>query len=148
MGFSVSGATVLLLLGFLVAGLTLAAALEEVSEARNAGVNAEEQRILEQLNTDLNVTDAVYNKTNDTLTVIAQNSGSVTLDIADTDLLVDGQFANTSAVAVGGNPGRALWTPRTNASITLDSVTAQPSRIKLVTETGVAAVQTRITVIP
>lgn len=144
MGFSVSGATVLLLLAFLVSGVTLATTLEDVSEARNAGVDAEEERLLDRLNTGIELTGAVYNETTETLTVTGENSGSMSLNTGVTDLLVDGEFAEISAVTIGNVSNRTLWTPGTVARLTVDAVTTRPSRVKLVTNTGVTAVRTEI----
>jgi flagellar protein FlaF len=145
MGFSVSAATVILFLAFIAGGLALTSALEGAGEARNAGVDAEEERILDRVNTQINVTGAVYNGTGDTLRVSIANTGSSTLDTGDTDLLVDGQFERPATVAVAGDTGRDLWTPGTRATLTVDSLTQQPDRVKVVTGPGVAAVRTNVT---
>lgn len=142
MGFSVSGATVILFLAFMVSGLALTSAIESASEARNTGVDAEEQRILDRINADINVTEMVYNGTSDELAVTVRNTGSTTLDTGDTDLLVDGRLELPASTAVENDTGRSLWTPGTNASLTVDGLTQRPDRVKIVTGPGVAAVRT------
>lgn len=146
MGFSVSGATVVLFLGMFISfGMVFTAAnngFERVNDAYNAETDSE----LVRQNTDIDVADASVANEGDglTLTVTANNTGTTSLSVNDTDILIDGEYTNftgdnvTAAAAVDGNERTDLWLPGETLRVEVP-VASAPSQVKVVTESGVAA---------
>jgi flagellar protein FlaF len=135
MGFSASGATAVIFIGLLVSAATLVPAVQDAREAQHEGLTERDDRMLEQRNTEIEVVDAVYNATEDTLVVRLDNTGTTTLDAEETDLLVDGEYVVPSG-AVDGDAERSLWSPGTRLVFTYDTTTA-PDRVHIATRPGV-----------
>jgi archaellum component FlaF (FlaF/FlaG flagellin family) len=144
MGFSVSGAAVVIFIGLLASGTILGVALKDVNEARTAGMESKHDRMLEQQNTDVRVTEAVYDSNTSDLRVRVENTGTVTLEASLTDLVVDGDYVVSREAAVDNDTDRNLWTPGKELLLETDRAT-EPQRIKIVTETGVSVIITDLT---
>ena len=144
MGFSTSGATAILFVGMLVAvGITYPI-IQTAHEERTRAMDDRDDRALEMRNTAIDLEMASYNDPN--LTVNVTNTGSTTLSVPATDLLVDGTFVAPSEwneTTVAGSPDRELWQPGETLSITVER-TASPNRVKLVTEYGIAETTTKV----
>jgi flagellar protein FlaF len=137
MGFSVSGATAVLLVGMLISAATLYPALERSSELKRDSLDAQTERTLDRQNTDIRLRNATYNGTAETVEVEVENSGTTTLSVEDTDLLTDGTYRTGATVAVEGSTTRTVWAPGETLTFTLSGVTSGPSRVKVVTEHGI-----------
>jgi flagellar protein FlaF len=140
-GFSVSGASAIIFVGmFLSFGMVYTAAsngYEAVSEAQSAV----HEDALAQKNTAIDVANVSYDAANDTLTVNVSNTGSSSLSVDRTDLVVDNEYQTTAAsTTVEDDDETDLWLPGETLSFTL-TLTASPTRVKVVTETGVAAME-------
>jgi len=136
MGFSVGGASAVVFVGLLVSAATLAPAVERAGERRSEASAARAERALDRANTAVTV-NATYNATTDELAVRARNTGTRTLDIAATDLLADGRYANATP-NVAGAAETALWAPGETLWLN-DTQTEKPARVVVVTEGGIAA---------
>lgn len=138
MGFSTNGAAAILFVAaFMAVGVVVPAAqagFEDVSES----LAAKEDRMLATTNTDLAVANATYNTTADELTVTVENTGTESLHVTDTDLLVDGDIRPDAATAVAGTPNRTVWAPGQTLTFTL-ALDSEPSRVVVVTEHAVSA---------
>ncbi len=138
MGFSVSGATAIIFLAMFISfGMFYSAAyngFERVNDARNA----QSEHVLKQENTALNITTVNYSA--GYLNVTVNNTGSTTLKINDTDVLVDGVYpsaSNITARDVDGNSDTELWLPGETLHYRINVSTA-PKRVKIVTGPGPA----------
>jgi flagellar protein FlaF len=140
MGFSVSGAVAVVLIGLLVSAATLYPAVDRATERRADAVEARDERALERQNTAVSLVDATYNTSQETLTVTVTNTGASTLDVPAVDLLVDGEYAVLSAAnrSVGGDTATEVWSPGENLTLTRGEPSA-PERVFVVTGPGVAA---------
>lgn len=138
MGFSTSGSAAILFVGVLVCLTTAYPAIETANERITEATEARHDRALAQANTAVNVTGVSYNATADTLVVNVTNTGSTTLSVDGTDLLVDGTYWGGYTTRVDGDPGRTIWVPGERLQFELTGVTTAPSRVKLVTENGIA----------
>ncbi|MEF8813730.1 MAG: fla cluster protein flaF [Halovenus sp.] len=136
MGFSVSGAAAIIFIGLLISAATLVPAVQDAADAREAGMDAREERLLEQQNTAIEMIDAVY-YTNGTLVVRVENTGTTSLDANVTDLLVDGIYADPTT-AIDGDTERTLWTPGTELRFEY-AIGTSPERVAVVTERGIQA---------
>lgn len=134
MGFSVSGATAIILLGLFIAFGTM---FTVVSNGYGSVIDAEQERsdrLLDQQNTAITVTSA--SSDGDTTTVAVENTGSVELTIQDTTVLLDGQYIHPEQATIDGSDETDLWLPGETLVFELSGTGEQ---VKIVTETGVAA---------
>lgn len=140
MGFSVSGATAIIFLAMFVSfGIAYSAAyngFERVTDAESD----HDDRMLDRRNTALDITATNYSDGN--LTVAVNNTGSTALDVTDTDVLVDGSYVTAANLTadVNGDTETDLWLPGETLHLDI-SVQPKPTRVKVVTETGVAATE-------
>lgn len=147
MGFSTSGATMILFLGVLVSASILVPAAEHAYEDVTDARDGRSERLLDRRNSALELSNATYDQSNATLNVSVNNTGSVTLGVNETDLLVDGGYVTGYDASVVGAAGRTLWLPGETLTFTYSGVSSQPDRVKVVAETGVAASTTNVTVV-
>ncbi|MEF8843723.1 MAG: hypothetical protein V5A62_19210 [Haloarculaceae archaeon] len=139
MGFSTSGATVVIFVGLLVGFGILYPTVEAASERVADAESARDDRALRQQNTAVVVAGTAYDATNDTLTVAVNNTGSTVLSVNRTDLLVDGRYRSSDGFAVAGTENRTVWTPGSQLELTVAGLANEPDRVKVVTGPGVAA---------
>jgi len=140
MGFSVSGsAAILFIAAFVSVGILYSAAYNGYERVQDAD-DSHGERMLEQRNTAVNVTDATYNASgNEYVTVNVTNTGSTTLSVDTTDVLVDGELQPRDGYVdwdVEGQNGTELWLPGETYNVTV-AVDSQPDRVKVVTPPGV-----------
>lgn len=144
MGFSVSGATALLFVAFLIAfGVFYGATTGAVEQVQDAQIEKTDATI-DTLNTEIRIDNATYNESDgNDLVVVANNTGATTLDINSTDLLVDGEYITDwqAAAEINGSSGSNLWLPQQGLVITV-GLSEEPSRVKIVTEHSIAATAT------
>ncbi|WP_135305672.1 flagellin [Haloarcula amylovorans] len=142
MGFSVSGSAALIFvamfIGFGMFYSATANGFENVNDARDAQAD----RTLEQQNTAIGLTSAVYNTTTDSLNVTVTNTGSTELAVSDVDLLANNRYLTGYRTTVEGDETTDLWLPEERLVINATGVTTDPGRVKLVTGPGVSAVET------
>jgi flagellar protein FlaF len=145
MGFSVSGATALLFVAFLISfGTFYTATMGAVEQVQEAEVDAQEQN-LEALNTDIEIQSAEYNTTQEELTIVANNTGAEPLQPTSLSLLVNGTFTafGQGNVSITESSQNELWAPQQQLTITLSNgdvpTPTGGETVKLVTKTAVAA---------
>jgi flagellar protein FlaF len=147
MGFSVSGSAAILFVGaFIAFGMFHSAttnSFERVSEAQDDRADD----ALAQQNTDVEIVNASYGTTTTTsgstfylLDVNTTNTGSESLSVGDTDLLIDNDYRTgwESAATVDGDNGTDLWLSGEKLAVEFNE-SSPPDRVKVVTETGVSA---------
>lgn len=143
MGFSVSGATALILFGMFIAfGVAFTAAangFELVTEAQDD----RDDRALALQNTDIEI-DKLEEDNGDLAEVVVNNTGSTALSINESALLTNGTVVERGAydTSIDGNVEETdLWLP--GEQLVIDNfdnevTTSTPIRVKYVTEYGVA----------
>jgi flagellar protein FlaF len=136
MGFGVSGASAIIFLGLLIGGVTLYAAVDATAEQLDEAHDSNQERLLDRTNTEIVITVATYNETDGELSLTADNTGTVTLSLSDTTLLVDNEYRSLDNASVEGDAQTDLWPPGATLTVSLDA--SGPSRVKLVTGSGVA----------
>jgi len=143
MGFSVSAATAVIFAGlFLALGIFYPAMANSYERVQSADAD-QADRALEQANTDIRLDDATGGGQ---LTVTLTNTGSTSLTVSETDVLVDGNYIqrselSTTVTDVDGTDDSAtdLWLPGETLEITYSPTgTVSGNRIRVVTEHGVA----------
>ncbi|MGM0591083.1 MAG: fla cluster protein FlaF [Halobacteriota archaeon] len=137
MGFGVSGATAIIFLALLISAsafyTTAASSAEQLREA----TDSDHERLLDRQNTAVDLSGAAYYTGNQTLRVEAVNTGTTTLSVNDSTMLVDNDYYSTATATVEGDEITDLWLPGESLVLEL-STPAAPSRAKLISETGVS----------
>jgi len=146
MGFSTSAAAAVIFVGVLVS-LSIfypaaAGSFEQVSDA----MESREDRALKERNSDLRIANATYDDTTDRLRVNVTNTGTVSIDVDETDLLIDGTIRTNRTTAVESIEGRSIWAPGETLTIKVNDLSDVPARVTVVNEYGVADANSSITV--
>lgn len=139
MGFSVSGsAAVIFVAAFIGFGMFYSAtanSFERVTDARED----QHDQLLDQQNTDISLVSATWNSSGEeNLVVTVDNTGSETLSVEETDLLVDNEYQTGYDTSVDGDGSTDIWAPQEQLEITVTSFSSSPNRVKVITENGIA----------
>ncbi|QLK27536.1 flagellin [Natrinema zhouii] len=146
MGFSTSGATAIILIGALIAAGIAYPVFHTAQEERRTAIQDRDDRTLSMRNTAIAIDSWSYNESgNENFSMSITNTGSTTLSVAETDLLVDGVYQpeGTYETNVEGSAERDLWQPGETLNVTTNRTT-ELNRVKLVTEYGIAETVTEI----
>jgi flagellar protein FlaF len=145
-GFGVSGSTAVIFLGLLIASGTLytaaAGSAEQISEARDG----DSEDLLDRRNTEVDITSVVYDNDSDALEINVTNTGTTTLTVNGTSVLVDNEHESPISTAVEGDGETDVWAGNQTLVVNV-SVTAEPDRVKVVAENGVADANSTVEVI-
>ncbi|MFC4448365.1 fla cluster protein FlaF [Halorussus aquaticus] len=143
MGFSVSGATVILFLGIFISfGVAYSAANDGFERVNGAFEDNSEDELTRQ-NTAIGIGNAsVATQAGQSyLNLTVNNTGSSTLSVNDTDILIDGTYTNHTSdnmvrLEVGDDTETDLWLPgeTLHANVSVNN----PDRVKVVTGPGVS----------
>lgn len=154
MGFSTSGAAIVILIGILLALSVLTPALFSVVESTGSAYSAQSDHLREQANTEVTITDTEINTDADELSVTVSNDGSSSLSIEKTDVLINGTYVpttggddgETTTVETNGDtePNTDIWPPGTDLKLDIEENQQDDLQfdlndsIRVTTETGVA----------
>lgn len=140
MGFSVSGAAALIFLSLFIAFGALYTATDNSFQQVTDAQDDQTDRALETKNTDIELASAVYDAGTNELTVTANNTGSTTLSLNATSLLVDNDYVTgwEANASVDGDDSTDLWQPGETVTISV-AATSQPQIASLTTPSGVSA---------
>lgn len=149
MGFSVSASTAIIFIAaFVSVGMLYTSAYNGYEQVNGASMAAHESA-LDQQNTAINITSVTHNATAspDYVNVTVKNTGSTTLSVEDTDVLLNGSYQTTyvsrtvsteSGVVAAGGDGTDLWQPGERLTVSIARTITEPIHVKIVTGTGVA----------
>lgn len=140
MGFSVSGSAAIVFIGVIVAaGIAIPTIVGSFGSMADAQ-GQQTDRGIEALNTDIEIEETTYDDTEAELEIRLRNTGSTTLSVADTSVLLDGEIppGEDLTTDVEGDVDAALWLPAETLNVTVENVDPDPERVKIVTENGVA----------
>lgn len=143
MGFSVSGATAVILIGGLIAFSFAFSAVNNGYERVAEAQEDREDRQLVRTNSAIGIANATYDSNASTLTVDATNTGSTELVVSEVSLLVDGTYRSNVTTSVEGDAGTDVWYAGETLTMEVTEST-KPSRVKVVAGTGVAATETEV----
>jgi flagellar protein FlaF len=138
-GFSVSGSAAIVFIGLIVAaGVAIPSAVGSF-ESMASAQGQQTDRGVEALNTAIGIENVTYNATDDELDVRLENTGSTTLSVNGTSVLVDGTIPPAGDVTtdVEGDTNAALWLPGETLNVTVGNV-VDPDRVKVVTGNGIS----------
>lgn len=143
MGFSISGSAAIVFIGLIIAaGIAIPPLIGSFGAL--AGAQGEQvDRGIDALNTEFEINSTSYDGSSE-LELNLTNTGSTTLSVAGTTVLVDGEVPANEDVTttVDGDPEAGLWLPGQTLTITVEGVDEEPNRVKIVAENGVAETTT------
>lgn len=140
MGFSVSGAMIVILIGLFVAfGLLFPAVVDGIERVGDAQSDRSD-RILERMNTDMEVI-GTQSTGGGYFEIEVENTGSVPIQLSTLDVIIDGEYilGYTTEIETRGTdtdywyPGETLIIEEEDSDIN-----GNPDRYKLVTASGVS----------
>lgn len=137
MGFSTSAAATIIFIGVLLSFGFLYPVVEQNVEAHTEAFDERDDRFLTQRNTDISFDSATYDPEDDILVVSVDNTGTTTLRLDQTDLLINGEIQTGYSTDIDGAPDRTLWVPNETLTVTVDGVAERPDRVNVVTGLGV-----------
>lgn len=138
MGFSVSGsAAIIFLAAFVGFGVLYTSAYNSFELVDNAADDRAAQ-LLGQQNTEIEVVAAEAFKNNSTVRVTLENTGTTTLGVNETDLLLNGTYQASPSTTLEGAAGSSLWVPGENLTMETSYPGSGPINVKVVTEHGIA----------
>jgi flagellar protein FlaF len=143
MGFSVSGATAIILIGGLIAFSFAFGAMNNGYERVSEAQQERDDRELVRANSDVTIANATFDSNASSLTVNVTNAGSAELDVEEVSLLVDGEYRSNATTAIDGDASTEIFLPGEVLTMTVDQ-SVQPDRVKVVAGTGVAATSTEV----
>ncbi len=134
----------IIFIGVLVAFGVMFPAIVDSNYRVSDAQSTQSERILEQQNTDIRITNTTYDATSGELTIDVVNDGTIALTVNETDVIVDGTYQSVPATTVYQGPAKQdgdtdtdVWLAGELLEITIDSG-EEPGRVKIVTETGIA----------
>lgn len=138
MGFSVSGASAIVFVAIFVGFGIFYSAAFNASERVTDAYEESGDHMLEQKNTAVNVSKATYDSGSATVNVTVANTGSTTLAVNDTDILLDNEYQTAFTVReVDGDTNTDVWMPGETLHVEI-SASTKPTSVKVVTGPGVA----------
>ncbi|MFB6251135.1 MAG: fla cluster protein FlaF [Halobellus sp.] len=146
MGFGVSGSTAIIFLGILIASGTFYTAaagnVEQISEARDG----ESEELLDRRNTAIDVTSVLYDESSSNLSIEVNNTGTTTLSVEGTSLLVNNSHVFPDTTSVDGDFQTDVWAAGQTLTLNVTN-TSPPEDVKLVAENGIAASNSTVEVV-
>lgn len=137
MGFSTSAAVAVVAIGALISLGLLYPAVEGSAVQISEASDERQDRVIDARNSGVDIHSATYDNSTETLTVLVDNSGTVTLDVPKTDLLLDGEIRTDRTTRIDGQEGRNLWVGGERLEIVVEDVESPPDRIVVASQTGV-----------
>lgn len=144
MGFSVSSSFAVIAFGMFVATSALYGATANAAEDRQDARTDQQLHRETIADTSINITSTTVLTTGCGVEVAVNNTGSTTLVVNETDLLVDGEYRTgwEADATVDGDADTDLWHPGEQLVISVtEGVSEAPDRVKVVTGPGVAATE-------
>lgn len=135
MGISHSASAAVIFLGVFVAAGSLYPAVANGTERVTDAQQAARDDALAEQNTEINVTRAVYDESEDVLEVNVTNTGTTTLDLEAVNLLADGE--STGPTGTIDRVERETWLPGETANFSV-TYSSRKDRVVVVVDYGVS----------
>jgi flagellar protein FlaF len=135
MGFSVSGATLILLIGLLLSVGVLVPTVADSIDDISSATKDQQDTAIGVYNTDIEVSATTFDFGTDTFTVSYENTGVDAIEISDIDFLLDGEYTAPSRTTVEGETQRETVVSGETVVVEF-STPVEPTRLKTVLPTG------------
>ncbi|VUT27973.1 MAG: hypothetical protein SYNGOMJ08_00531 [Candidatus Syntrophoarchaeum sp. GoM_oil] len=139
MGFSVSMTFAIFLVAFIALSSILVSSYDYRSNLIEDAKEVRQERMLDELQTDFEITGTSYNAVGSFLTVNVNNTGSTVLNASKVDVILNGSLktGDISSLMVDG-VATTIWAPDEMLRINITGVSSNPARVKLIAENGIA----------
>ncbi len=139
MGFSVSMTFAIFLVAFIALSSILVSSYDYRSNLIDDAKEVRQERMLDELQTDLEITSTSHNAMGSFLTINVNNTGSTVLNANKVDVILDGSLktGDISSLMVDG-VATTVWAPDEPLRINITGVSSNPARVKLIAENGIA----------
>lgn len=139
MGFSTLIASIILMTALIIAANISYSTLSKLQEFSWEAYREENNLKISKSHTAMNITNVTYNATLSKLYVYIKNTGSSEICVDKIEILLDGVLytQNISSRTVNGDSSNLLL-PLETVEIVVDSVSTEPSRIKVVSHNGIS----------
>jgi len=141
-GFSTSASLLIIFFGLFIALGTLYTVTSNTSERLIDAYDDELSHQSDIERTGITITDANWHTTDGNLTIRVNNTGTTELSVDEADTFVDGEYWATADFQITTVDGQDTDVWDLQEQLRLENDTTQPTRVKVVTETGVAAAET------
>ncbi len=134
MGFSVSGSAAIIFIGLMVAtGIAVPSLIGSFGSLANAQ-GGQIDRGVDAMNTEFEIETTTYDDETDELEITLKNTGSTTLFVERTSVLVNGELKPDAATG-----SERYWVPNETITITITvEEDTESGQIKVVVENGIA----------
>lgn len=138
MGFSTSGSLLIVFFALLIGLGTMYSTTSNTTDHLSDAYSDQLSLQHDVQDTRINVTEATWHTSDETLTIRTTNAGATDLSVDDVSVLIDGEFraADTFDIVRVEERETKIWDLR--EELRLENETAQPDRVKVVTGVGVA----------
>jgi archaellum component FlaF (FlaF/FlaG flagellin family) len=133
MGFAIPAAGAILFTAVAIAGTSVTAELLESMSTAGAAEREAVDRASDVANTRITVTST--QRTGNTVTVLSTNSGTVTLDASQVQVLGDGVYKTVTSRKVGNSASNTVWAPGTVLELKWTQ-TSTPAGVHVIAENG------------
>lgn len=139
-GFSTSGATVIILIGAIIAAGMVIPAVDDATSDTGHALSEQQDRLVETKNTDFNVIIAEIDEPptdqqEGEMTVELENTGTKTFKISKIDTQIDGVLVDPDETTVDGDETREYVAPGETLEATYP-ISEEPDRVHVTVETG------------
>lgn len=135
MGYSVAAAAAVVFTAVAIAGTQATSALLDSWARADSAQRVAMEQAGEAAQTEITITSVTRNNGNGVTTVLADNTGSVTLDSREVDAIADGVLKTITSVKVENSATKYAWAPGLELTVTFTTA-AKPTAVALVPETG------------
>ncbi len=139
MAFSAAAVHIIFAIAITAAGAIFATSVFNAEDAIEGAWRDDWDRRDAAVHTEITISNAIHEPSGSTLTIHVNNTGSVTLDPALTEIIVDGEYvtAQVSSRLVEGTSS-TVWAPGDELVIIVTSITTAPSTASVITGNGIA----------
>jgi len=139
MGFSVSMTFAIFLVAFIALSGMLVSSYSYRSNLVDGAKEIQQERMLNRIQTDFEITDTTYNAVGNFLVVDVNNTGSTVLNASKVDVILDGSLKTDSITALTINgTSTSVWAPDERLQINLSGISSNPARAKVIAANGVS----------
>ncbi len=139
MGFSVSMTFAIFLVAFIVLASMLVSSYSYRSNLVNDAKEVQQERMLNKIQTDFEITDTSYNAEGNFLLIDVNNTGSTVINASKIDVILDGNLKTDSitALTIDGT-ATSVWAPDECLEINISGISSNPARVKVIAANGVS----------
>ncbi len=142
MGMSVSASHMIFFISACIVATVLVSTISQSVYTLSSGIQSRQDRLVDGMKSDIVIINdpgrMPYDNVSGNLTLYVKNTGSMTLGMNLTDVMVDGEMMPNSNLTVGLFDATGLWAPMSVLELTISGVRFDPGDhyVKVSVHTG------------